>query len=485
MCRRLAVLAILRSLRFVAISTLLAISATDQSSAQFQCPAGSRPVPGGGGIMCQCPDGSYAGLYTGCPQQLPQTQKSTVSVRCGSGYCPPGTRCGSGSKCLPANVIDCGNGQACNPGQKCSMGGGCVPQEMVDCGQGKFCKPGSICVGTKQCLDVWAECANIDVSRSIDGCTKFLAGDSESRSDRAQAFSNRGNSYREKGDYDRAVADHDQAIQLNPKEAGFYSNRGITLNSKGEYDRAIADFSQAIQLTPEQAGSHSYLARLYSNRGISLKSNGEHDRAIADFSQAIRLDPNNARYYTLRGTVYQEIAKAFPQRQDDLERAKADYSTSIGLPDGDDLANNQRIARENLAQILSTEGNGANRTATSVWNWIWATLSGHPNEDNILARMSAYLIEWVPLIERVPPYLRIAVLLAIALLLILYRGGYGQKSATAVSNAPSPQSDQQAPPSPFRTTPRTHHEARKEEEAKTRKPTENVSQRSPFDRGYR
>ena len=57
----------------------------------------------------------------------------------------------------------------------------------------------------------------------------------------------------------------------------------------------------------------------------------------------------------LRGTVYQERAKALPQHQDNLERAKADYSTSIGLPALADGLKAQETARKNLAQILAAE----------------------------------------------------------------------------------------------------------------------------------
>jgi hypothetical protein len=43
-----------------------------QAHAQmYQCPAGSVPVAGGGGMMCRCPDGSYAGI-SGCRVAQPQ-----------------------------------------------------------------------------------------------------------------------------------------------------------------------------------------------------------------------------------------------------------------------------------------------------------------------------------------------------------------------------------------------------------------------------
>jgi hypothetical protein len=40
------------------------------AAAQFQCPAGV-PLFNGGAMVCQCPDGSYAGLLTGCPVRQP------------------------------------------------------------------------------------------------------------------------------------------------------------------------------------------------------------------------------------------------------------------------------------------------------------------------------------------------------------------------------------------------------------------------------
>lgn len=44
---------------------LLVTFTSDISAQYFQCPAGSTQVSGGGGIMCQCPDGSYASM-AGC-----------------------------------------------------------------------------------------------------------------------------------------------------------------------------------------------------------------------------------------------------------------------------------------------------------------------------------------------------------------------------------------------------------------------------------
>jgi hypothetical protein len=56
--------------------------ASNCAKAQF-CPPGSRSVAGGGGTMCQCPDGSFAGI-SGCragQQQLQRQQPVPVEPR--------------------------------------------------------------------------------------------------------------------------------------------------------------------------------------------------------------------------------------------------------------------------------------------------------------------------------------------------------------------------------------------------------------------
>src|SRR5450631_1406360 len=93
------------------------------------CPPGSTPVFGGGGTMCQCPDGSDAG-FRGCSgaSQPPQQQGN---------YCPSGGICAFGTTC-------CGN-LCCNQGSKCSPSGSCIPQEANDCGDGHLCNAGTQC----------------------------------------------------------------------------------------------------------------------------------------------------------------------------------------------------------------------------------------------------------------------------------------------------------------------------------------------------
>jgi hypothetical protein len=137
---------------------LLVASSAGGYAQQFECPPGSTAVSGGGGIMCQCPDGSFAGLYSGCPMQ--QTQQP---------LCPSGTEyCGNSNQCCnagfycsrygctPHGAIECG-GHFCYPGQQCSNSGGCIPAGSVDCGP-YYCQSGQKCGnGWRACL---AEAAN-------------------------------------------------------------------------------------------------------------------------------------------------------------------------------------------------------------------------------------------------------------------------------------------------------------------------------------
>jgi hypothetical protein len=136
-------------LQHLAFAAILAFITLDRSSAQFQCPAGSTQVAGGGGIMCQCPDGSFAGLYSGCTQQnREQIQIPAGSTPCGAGYCEAGTKCAKNGTCIMSDAVDCGR-YACPAGNKCTRNG-CLPIGAVSCGSG-YCGAGLSCVNN-QCV---------------------------------------------------------------------------------------------------------------------------------------------------------------------------------------------------------------------------------------------------------------------------------------------------------------------------------------------
>ena len=81
-----------------AISFLLLLGCPQWVLAQGQfCPPGSRPVAGGGGTMCLCPDGSYAGIGGCASARRPQLPPGAVP--CGSGYCQSGYMCVNSNQC--------------------------------------------------------------------------------------------------------------------------------------------------------------------------------------------------------------------------------------------------------------------------------------------------------------------------------------------------------------------------------------------------
>src|SRR5262245_60985330 len=110
----------------------LALSSASFAQFGFTCPPGSRPVSGGGGMMCQCPDGSFAGLYSGCPSYQQPQQQQQVGDYCANGRtCPVGFRCSSTpGRCVPNGKVDCGS-YYCEPGNVCWRSGCASPSQIA------------------------------------------------------------------------------------------------------------------------------------------------------------------------------------------------------------------------------------------------------------------------------------------------------------------------------------------------------------------
>jgi hypothetical protein len=144
-----------RNIAFVVgvCALLIALAAGSGAQAQmFECPPGTTQVAGGGGIMCQCPDGSFSGLYTGCRGSYQQPVQPQIGDYCSDGVtCPVGTRCSwMPGRCVPSGQVDCGT-YSCSPGNKCSSGG-CISQEASDCGNGSHCDAGLCSRNGRMCL---------------------------------------------------------------------------------------------------------------------------------------------------------------------------------------------------------------------------------------------------------------------------------------------------------------------------------------------
>jgi Tfp pilus assembly protein PilF len=90
-----------------------------------------------------------------------------------------------------------------------------------------------------------------DLSRRIEGCTRWLEDKEESAANRAVAYNNRGLSYQAKGDNDRALIDYNEAIRIDPKFPAAYFNRGAVYQAKGNNDLASHDYSEGNRVEPK------------------------------------------------------------------------------------------------------------------------------------------------------------------------------------------------------------------------------------------
>jgi len=317
------------------------------------CPG--RWVSGGGGMMCQCPDGSFAkmvGTQIICSstQQQPraQPQISPGSASCGGNrYCPAGQKCGSGGGCLPQDAMDCGNGKACVAGAKCSMGGGCVPQNSVDCGNGRSCNPGQKCTSSGGCVSANAvpcgnEYCNAGLICAADNrcISQREANEQDARDDSpcaerdsvacgriitsgritgrqlAERYFNRGIILYTKHELDSAISDFNNALSVDHTLSEVLLYRGLAWLNKKELYRALADFNGLIRLEPTNSAA-------YSNFAFVSAEERDFYGAVRAADQALQYDPNNPWAYSTRGEI--KFAKG------DVDGAIADLTTSITL----------------------------------------------------------------------------------------------------------------------------------------------------------
>jgi hypothetical protein len=136
--------------RLANIFLMIIVISTSASAQMFQCPAGSRNVDVNGATMCQCPDGSFGGIY-GCTALYAPPPPRPQGIPCGNGYCPFGTSCSmSGRSCMQPGEVDCGS-HICGLGNKCTRQGGCVASNREECGDG-YCYAGQMCTSANRCL---------------------------------------------------------------------------------------------------------------------------------------------------------------------------------------------------------------------------------------------------------------------------------------------------------------------------------------------
>ncbi|MET4332168.1 tetratricopeptide (TPR) repeat protein [Bradyrhizobium sp. i1.15.2] len=218
---------------------------------------------------------------------------------------------------------------------------------------------------------------------------------------------------------------------------------------------------------------------LYRNRAFAFVKKGDFDGAIASLDEAISVNRRDGSSYAARGTIYQQRAATPKRHWTDLARAKAAYKMALRLTiETDGELELRKLALDNYTKISAEEG------------------------------LSDYIASW--LVDE-PMYLLLAAISCILIASTIYGlfAFYSNPSRpTLVDQATVPLgrtpdlaaastdgllSDNLELSSVDYSTVMAphdwiHHSPKHEDpksEPKERKPTEKVSQRSPFDRGYR
>jgi len=99
---------------------------------------------------------AHFGIRSLLAQTSPSLTQGSNSVKCGNGYCPPGSSC-INKQCCPSNLV-CGSGtsQTCCPPLSTCIDNNCCASSQV-CGKtccpaGQSCINGACCLTTQVCV---------------------------------------------------------------------------------------------------------------------------------------------------------------------------------------------------------------------------------------------------------------------------------------------------------------------------------------------
>jgi len=156
--------------------------------------------------------------------------------------------------------------------------------------------------------DVWQECTDGDLTKSVTACTEIITGGRETGGSLKEPYLARARAHAQLGAFDKAISDVDAAIRLNPKDAESYVEKASIFRLKGDPETALAEIVKAIEIDPQ-------LARAFEERARIYQLMGERDRVADDEKTAKRL-----RMEAIRLEQYWlEAAKIWAKRE--AERA--------------------------------------------------------------------------------------------------------------------------------------------------------------------
>ena len=176
-------------------------------------------------------------------------------------------------------------------------------------------------------------CANtrLDTKTRLAACSRLLAAEGLTKTERTWALIQRGTLYRRTEEYKKALADFakaeeldpgnpeiyqdrariyfnterhaeadeqlTKALKLNPRHAWSWYARGRARVNQKKYDDALKDYDKALALSPRFFSAYSGRARLHIRRK-------NYKKAIKDCDGALALDPYYAGAYAVRGSAH-------------------------------------------------------------------------------------------------------------------------------------------------------------------------------------
>lgn len=200
---------------------------------------------------------------------------------------------------------------------------------------------GGLAIGfaTPSAADDRASCFTRGATDSdIAACTRLIASDSLSATDRARVHLRRGFLYARRAkadDFDRAVADANELRRQDPSNGFAFILRATGYIRKGTLDRAYADLIEGRRLIP----ADSAVSNAFGNYYFAKQ---EYDRALVEFDEAVRMNAENFFAIRTRGLVY--------EKKGDFQKALADLRTALRA-DPQRSENLGREAAEAIARI--------------------------------------------------------------------------------------------------------------------------------------
>jgi tetratricopeptide (TPR) repeat protein len=176
-----------------------------------------------------------------------------------------------------------------------------------------------------------ADNSRLDTKTRIEACTRLLALDDLSKTERAWALLKRGYLYRRKEKFAEALVDFEKAEKIDPGNPRLHRERAYVHYSMKKYPETDAELTKAIKLDPRNAWSWYVRGRVYTNQRKYDDALKAYDKALAlspryflaydgrarlnvrrkDYPKAIEdcegmlaLDPYYASAYTARGSAY-------------------------------------------------------------------------------------------------------------------------------------------------------------------------------------